>query len=835
MWDYEIPKPFYRRNIFLIPLFLVAGVVLAALLGWGMISLVYQHKVARFDIKKVEEMESASIIYDRNRKVLGRIFIQNRDAISIDNMPYAMVQAVVAQEDSRFFQHSGVDYFGVFRAALKNYRSGGIRQGASTLTQQLARNSFSLRERTYSRKLMEMFLAREVERHYSKNKILELYLNKVYFGAGFYGAEAAARGYFGKPARELTLSECATLAGLLKSPNNLSPWSNHAACVRQRDYVLGRMLELGMITKEQHDVTVASRLAVRNRSPIHTESYAIDHIRQQVMAQVGRDRAISDGYRIYTTIDADLQKVAEQSLKEQLAAVEKREGYDHQTYAEYQALTKARAKKNGSGEAESASEPTLPASDYLQGAVVALDNSTGGMLVLVGGRDFQDSQYDRAISAARPAGTAFIPLVYAAAFEKGVFPGMLFQDSVMDNRQVMIGGTTGILGEWGPERVDNRYEGSIPARAALVKSKNAATVRVGLRAGIDNLISLAKSAGINSEIRRFNSSFLGSSEVTLLDLTLAYTSFPNAGTRPKRAFVLSKIEDKEGQVIFEEKLGRARVMRDTTAYEVHSCLADVLEVGTADMAFTTHGLRKFPLGGKTGTAYNFTDVWFLGYSSAVTCGVWAGYDKPSSIYRGAFSNEIALPVWVKIMNASFANYRPVNFPTPPGIEKYEICRTSGLLATEKCVQTAQDKITGDAIENRTTYFEIATAEQAPKLDCDHGNTQQQDLVKETVAPQGEWPRAALAVEVSSVQPVAIKGPVVIGDYDPYESVKATTAGQATKVGQVAQIDSVKTGGAAPESAPSELPEVRRAEPVRPIDRAGSDSLIKLEPPPPLEF
>jgi penicillin-binding protein 1A len=832
MWDYQISRPFYRKKRFLIPALLVAVLLCAAVLGWVVVSKTYESKVAQFDLKKIEEMESASIIYDRDNKVFGRIFIQNRDTVTIENVPYSLIQAVVAQEDSRFFQHRGVDYYGVFRAALKNYRSGGIRQGASTLTQQLARNTFALRERTYDRKLMEIFLAKEIEKHYSKNKILELYLNKVYFGSGFYGAEAAARGYFGKPTRDLNLSECATLAGLLKSPNNLSPWSNHGACVRQRDYVLGRMLEQGMITRQQHDETVAAKLSVKNRTPVHTESYAMDYIRQQVVAQVGRGRAISDGYRIYTTIDSSLQKTAEESLKRHLDDVEKHEGFDHQTHAQYDAMSKSRPKKSVDADMESANG-ALPTPEYLQGAIVALQNSTGGILALVGGRDFQDSQYDRAISAARPAGTAFKPIVYAAAFEKGIFPGALFQDSVMDNRQVMIGGTTGILGEWGPERVDNRYEGPISARTALVKSKNAATVRVGLQTGIDNVIALAKRAGISNTLRRFNASFLGSSEVTLMDLTLSYTMFPDAGVRPMKPFILSKIVDKEGQVIFQENPDKVRVIRDTTAYEIHSCLADVLEVGTADKTFTTYGLKKFPLGGKTGTAYNFTDAWFIGYSSAVTCGVWAGFDKPSPIYRGAFSNEIALPIWVDVMNATFAGYKPADFPVPPGIAKYEICRNSGLLATDKCVETVQDKTTGESVEHRTTYFEIGTEQQAPKQSCVHGE-KPHDFVKEVTTPAGEWPRAALAVDVANVKPVDIKAPAVIGDEDPYNSVKPAGATDPTRTGQVAQIDS-STAPPAAQPSPADQPEVRRAEPVRPFDRPSQDSTIKLDPPPPLDF
>src|SRR5581483_1098943 len=395
-------RPFYRRVWFLLLVALVVVPLLAAVAYYIKLKAEYGGKVAQFDFTKLEEMESASTIYDRNNNVLGRIFLENRDALPYSEFPYELTQAVIAAEDNRFFQHHGVDFYGMARAALKNYRAGHIKQGASTLTQQLARNTFNLRERTYDRKVLEIFLAQEIEQRLSKEKILELYLNRVYFGNGFYGAEAAARGYFGKPAKQLTLSECATLAGMLKNPNGLSPWSNRQSCMETRNFVLGRMLELKQITQQQYDEEIARNLAVKNRRPIHADSYATDMIRQQVNDIVGKDRAISDGYRIYTTIDADLQKRAEESLRAKCNEIENRDGYEHQTMAQYAALLKQRKQNADNDEKENA-----PAPEYLQGALVVLDNSSGAILTLIGGRDFSQSQYNRAISSARPAGTAF--------------------------------------------------------------------------------------------------------------------------------------------------------------------------------------------------------------------------------------------------------------------------------------------------------------------------------------------------------------------------------------------------------------------------------------------
>jgi len=843
MWDLPRPhKPFYRRTWFLATLCTLAVLVVGVFV-WllGEIGK-WQRKAQSFDYTKLTEMESASVIYDRSNNVLGRIFIQNRDQVPLDQLSPALLTAIVAAEDARFYKHKGVDYYGIGRAFVRNFQSGGIRQGASTLTQQLARNTFPEQlppgDRSYQRKLLEMFVALEVEKHCNKRTILELYANRVFFGSGFYGAESASRGYFGKHAKDLNLSEAATLAGLLKSPSNLSPWRNRQACIEQRNRVLQRAFELELISKEEYERTLQQDLIVKNRRPIHQESYAADLVAQQVEKLVGRDAAVSDGYRIYTTIDAALQKTAETALREQLAAVERREGYEHQTYAQYDALAKAHVKKPATPDGEVAA---LAPPEYLQGAAVVLDNATGGVLALVGGRDFQHSEYDRALIARLPAGTAFKPLVYAAAFEKGMFPGTLVQDAVIDNRQVMIGGTTGILGEWGPERVDNTYEGTISARTALVKSKNAATVRLGMMIGaelkdsLSAVSSLAKDAGIDSALRPYPATFLGSSEVTLMEMTLAHTMFPNGGLRPTQPFIIDRIEEKSGNVIFQAKPSTKRVIRPTTAFEIHTCLNEVLERGTADKAFTELGLKKFELGGKTGTAYNFTDVWFLGYSSAVTCGVWAGFDKPrTTIYRGAFSSDIALPIWAQVMKSTFVDYKPKEISQPKGIIKVELCASSGLLATDKCSDVMENKDTGEKVQRRTTYFEIATDAQAPKEGCNiHGNAQQRSFVK--VVPGAEWPRPELAVDLTKRAPVLMKAPTVVGEVDPYNSVQAAKNVIAAKAldGQVAPMDS---SAQVPEPTAGPQIEVRRAEAVRPMEQLPViDSTIKLDPPEKLEF
>ncbi len=821
-----------------------------------------KNRAATFDMSKLEQMESASVILDRNDKIFGQIYVENRETIPYDQLPRDLLNAIVAAEDSKFYQHHGYDLFGIIRATLKNLLAGHVRQGASTITQQLARNSFALKEKTFRRKLLEIFLARRIEQDFGKQKILELYLNRIYFGAGLYGAEAAARGYFGKPAREMSLTECATLAGLIKSPNRLSPWTDKAASREARNYVLNRMRELGLIDRAKASAAQAEDIVIGSRQNARGQTYAVDYIRQQVIAAVGWDRAMNEGFRIHTTIDADLQKVAEESLRKSLDQAEQHSGYNHQTYAEYAANFR-KAKSSGAMSSQ-------PAPEYLQGAVIGLNNETGGILVLVGGRDFEHNQYDRALQAKRPAGTAMKPFVYAAAFENGMYPGSVVEDSPLDNRAVMIGGTTGILGEWGPESADNRYEGPMTARQALAKSKNGATIRVGMDAGLDEVTQLCRTAGIRSALRPYPATFLGSSEITLAELALAYTIFPNGGWRTIAPHILERIEEKDGTVWHAQRdsSNRQNVIKPETAYEVHSCLVDALETGTGKAAHSQYGLKKIPaVAGKTGTAYDFTDALFAGYDNNFTCAVWAGFDKPQKIYRGAFGHELAMPVWVDIMNAAAEHYPPREIKQPPGLKQIEICSRSGLLATDKCYDTVKGT-TGDAVQKRTTYMEIATAAQMPAEPCNVHGEPRARLVRDVSTTA--FPRAELAVDLNELKPVIVKSPTLLADKDPYNSAKsiakADAAGEkqiaqketpakidngaggsrTTKTGRPERVDELGSGSineksedgkpilkAIPVEPTEEKPvEIRRAIPVGPLDEVDDNALLKSATPPP---
>ena len=782
----------------------------------------------QFDLSRLERMESASLIYDRKGDLMGKIFIQNRDPVPYEKLSPWLVKAVVAAEDQRFWEHTGVDYWGIVRAAQANWTAGRIRQGASTVTQQLARNSFDLKERTYRRKLLEMALAVQIEKKFPKEKIMEMYLNRVYFGGGLYGAEAAARGYFGVSAAELTASQAATLAGLLKSPNSLSPWANPAGARENRDVVLRQMRDMGFLTGLEYQKAVADQLVIRERPSPVKESYALDHIRQQAIASLGFERAMNGGFRIYTTIDAEMQRVAERALQRRLAEVEKRPGYANETFEDFRRRYDARPPKPGASN-------TMPPT-YLQGAVLVLDNLSGGIVVMVGGRDFRHSEYNRSVQGRRPLGTAFVPLLYAAAFEKGVFPGAVVQDWALDNRLVGIGGSSGVLGEWGVERADNEYEGEVTVRDAFVRGKNAAVVRVGFKTGLDALGKLTKDAGIGSPLRPFANAYLGSSEFTLEESTLAYTMFPGGGSRPARTHIIDRIDDGEGETIYRRTEERKEVVSAATAWQVHSLMTDALARGTASKAMTDYGLAVAGAAGKTGTSYGFTDLWFLGYDEKLTCGVWMGFDKPQQIFRGAFSRDLALPVWVDVMNASRGDFPSSPLKAPVTVEQVQVCRLSGDLATDKCIEKIR-RPDGTEVTESTAYTEYARIGKAPSAACPLHSGGPQSYVKEF--SEEEWPRAAAAIDLSKIRPVDISSLPVVGAADPYQSVSpASMGGMAAEmpVAEAVAVNAFVLPAGTVGGADSAIPE------VRPAQAAGVSAAVQTErpamslpAPPPIRF
>jgi membrane peptidoglycan carboxypeptidase len=805
-------KPFLQSKLFWVPL---ASMALLAFVGWvafGILTSKYEKRAEEFDLDQMGEMESASILYDRKGREFGKLFIQNRQPVPYERLPEFMTKAVIAAEDNRFYDHDGVDYMGILRALITNYRKGKISQGASTVTQQVARNSFELRERTYERKLVELYLSWRIEKRFSKKEIMNFYLNRVYFGSGFYGAEAASQGYFGRPSIEMTIGQCATLAGLLKSPQALSPFNNPEDSLEARNFVLKRMRELGFITRRQLEEETQAPLGVVKRTNPFKVSYAIELIRQQAIKSLGFEKAMNGGYRIYTTLDVDLQREADNASKEVLAKIESQTGYPHPTFAQYRAATKKIEDAINSGNMA----VKMPEPKYLQTATLVVENTAGGILALSGGRDFRHSEYNRAVQGKRAVGTAFTPFVFGAAFQTGIFPGEIVQDACIDNRYVMVGGETGILGEWGVEVAENEYEGPMTARDALVKGKNAATVRLGMKVGLPAVKSTAGAVGISSPLRDYANTFLGSSEASLDELVLAYTVFPNLGQRPADLYIIQSIRDGNGETIYKAPRKRYRAISPTASFQVHSCLTDFMERGVGSLATKQFGLGKFPVAGKSGTAYGFTDTYFIGYTDKVTCGVWVGFDKPTKIYRGAFGKDLALPIWSKIMNATAQSFPPAALQKPNILKEVEICRTSGLLTSPRCIpqqkgnaKTAQQSNSND---EPPTYKEFATDQQMPTVPCDVHGGGVRNYAKEY--NQEDWPRAATTIDLTKIRPIAVTSSALIGFNDIYRSVQPGAESDNDANIPVAKALPVNIPPPAAQAVDKRAPvEIRRAEPV----------------------
>ena len=637
-----------------------------------------------FDLRNLEQLEVASRIVDRNGQELGRIFVQNRRPISIDEVSDHFINALIAAEDGSFYTHDGVDYKGVLRAVYLNFKSNEISQGASTITQQLARNTFELRDRTVSRKVTEAFLARRIEKELGdKQRVLELYINRIYFGSGYYGIAAAAEGFFGKEAKDLTIVEAATLAGVIRNPYYRSPRKFPDACKKTRDYVLSLMKKEGYIDRETMERAQASLVRpVDKKSLTGKSGYVYEKVRQEVIKIIGTEAVNSGGYVIETTIDSELQTLASQAMRDQLAMIEEHPGYRGETFEEYKAK-KAEYEKTHE-DADAADPPR-----YLQGSLILIDNQTGAVLAQVGGRSFQHSMFDRTDLGRYRTGTVFKPFVYASAFEKGFFPGTLLEDSPMNNSMVMVGGTSGILGEWGTENPTNVYDNSVTARQALAKGKNAATIRMGTKAGLENVVHTAEMAGLDfqGDLKKFNATMLGRNPASVNQMALAYTIFPNGGTRPEKTYMISNIRDVDGNVIHSASIARAKEepIDRYTAFQINSILSDSFDYGTAKKARERYGLGDYPVAGKTGTEYNHTDNWFAGYTSELTCVAWIGFDKRKKIYDGAVSSDTVLPVWTKVMNAAAKVTDPQPFRPPADAEEVEICLKSGELACDDCL------------------------------------------------------------------------------------------------------------------------------------------------------
>src|SRR6266446_3631166 len=485
-------------------LLLLAGAAFAVFLFYGTWA-------QTFDMKNVGEMPERSTVYDVDGKIYSRLAGANRLKVSLSEVSPFFVTTVLTREDARFYQHGGIDWRGILRAVARDILSRSAKEGASSITQQLARNSLPLGGRTISRKLLEAMVALRIEHQFTKQQILELYVNRIYFGTGCYGVETASQAYFGKSASKLNLPEAALLAGLIRSPNRFSPLKNPEGAVVQRNAVLDRMVQLKKLSPEQAEQAKMAKITPHpRRLSFIQENYAMDAVQRDLNLLLTQDQIDNGGLFIYTTLDPSVQNAAQQALETQLTKIERQRNFHHPIKATYQPP-------------ENGEDSSMP---YLEGAVVAIDNASGGIRALVGGRDYSQSKFNRALSPAnRQVGSAFKPFVYTLAFTHGLLPGASISDGPIQPGE--IDGA----GNWSPGNSDGTYGGVQPCSYGLIHSRNTMSVRVGQFAGLDSVQKVANTLGLGQNIPHGPAIYIGSFETNLKDLSAAYSAFPNAGVQ----------------------------------------------------------------------------------------------------------------------------------------------------------------------------------------------------------------------------------------------------------------------------------------------------------------
>ncbi|HZS61049.1 MAG TPA: PBP1A family penicillin-binding protein [Gemmatimonadaceae bacterium] len=621
------------------------------------------------DVLKGFQPRQTSKLYAADGSFLAELGLERRTLLRLNEIPKPVRDAFVITEDKRFYEHKGIDWNRVFGAMAHDIMRGGFAQGFSTITMQLARNIFPetlTREKTLVRKLKEAKVARAIEARYPKDTILELYLNQIYLGNGAYGVEAAAQRYFGKSARELNLAEAATLAALPKGPERYNPKRFPDRAVTRRNTVIELMRRTGAITDAAASEARAYPLQLaRRRESGDVAPYFVEWVRQQLDAQFGRS-LYEQGLKVYTTLDPDMQSAADRALEQQLRAIEGgRYGkFPHTTYEQYIA-------RNASGEQQDVAN-----SPYLQGCFVALEPRTGAVRAMVGGRDFDDSKFNRCTQALRQPGSSFKPIVYADAIQNGRPPSYMVDDSPLSIPQ--YDGT-----EWTPKDDDGKFLGLMTMRRGLYSSRNMVAIRIGMELGPESVIDEARRFGITTPIHPYPSIYIGSEGVYPMEIVSAYSAFANLGQRVA-PMAITRVENAKGQVLWEPSAVTVPVMQPTEAWLMVDMMKDVVLHGTAYSATTAAGFR-LPAGGKTGTTNDGNDVWFIGYTADLVAGVWIGMDRPTKIKANAQGGILAAPAWTTFMLEVYRRKpAPPDWPRPDGLVSKDIDRTTGMLRNPYC-------------------------------------------------------------------------------------------------------------------------------------------------------
>src|SRR3979409_2146411 len=681
--------------------------------------LVYSTDLPQVDALERHRPSSVTELYDGQGRVIGTFALQRRVIAAYDDYPEVLRNALVSIEDKDFYRHSGINFFRIVGAAYRDIESGGKVQGASTLTMQLARNLFLSPDRRWQRKVQEAMLAIQIERRFTKPQIFTLYANQIFLGHGVYGFESASEFYFSKPAKNLTLDEAALLAGLPKGPTIYSPINHADRAQKRRNLVINAMLEDGKVTAAQADVARSAPLDLHlAHDPNSLAPYFVEEVRRYLEGKYGTDQVHEGGLKVYTSLDVDLQKAANQSVLDGLAAYERRHGwkahlenilaegltiekYSHPDWDDEPdvngyihavvtssgtgiatpkfgryaaALTQSDAAwtqqklpnilKTGdicyvrilSLSSNGAARVSLEQDSGAQGALIAIDNATGGIKAMVGGRDFNESKFNRATQAMRQVGSSFKPYVYTTLIDQGASP----DDTILDEPVTFETSS----GPYSPHNYDDKFEGIITLRRALAQSRNIPALKLANKVGIKTVIDYAARFGITAKLPPYLPVALGSAEITLIEQTSAYSVFPNDGVRVTPRYI-TRVTDYEGRVLEEDFPDVKDAISSRTARIMTSMLREVVLHGTATAAANL----PFPVAGKTGTTNDFTDAWFVGFSPTVTCGVWVGFDEKRSLGAKETGAHAALPIWMNFMTVAMsekemAGKRPREFFDP---------------------------------------------------------------------------------------------------------------------------------------------------------------------------
>ncbi len=646
---------------------LIGYPAVATICAIALLAVIYGIRSQQYDLHRIHAMPERSLILDRLGEEIDRIHGEKRKVVPLSQVAEPFHKAILAREDERFYQHGAIDPIGIVRAFLKNLQ--GKREGASTLTQQLASDVFQLKRgekrgdllRQLDRKCLEIAIAIRIESFMKKDDILQAYINQINWGRQIKGVGEASRIYFEKHPSQLTLSESALLAGIVRGPDAYNPFKSIEASTRERNTTLERMVAAKAITRAEADAAKAEPIEVRPTwRREYKESYAMDSIRRDLEVILEKEDIQLGGLTITTTIDLRLQRVAEEALDKKLRETERISGYPHPT----------RTAWKESGNTGNQSPP------YIQGAAVVIENRTGAILSIVGGRDANESRFNRAQDGQRQIGSIFKPFVYLAAFDRGLRPDTQISDGPIQPGEIKGGGS------WRPNNSDGKFGGLHPASYGLVRSRNTMSVRVGNYASLSRVKEVARMAGFSNPMPENPASFLGTWEATPWEVATAYTMFPNDGVR-YRPYLISEIKDRNGNILYSTPSLPYQAASAGSAWSVSRILNQVATSGTAS-AVKRLGFDK-PCAGKTGTTNDFKDAWFAGYTSSLTCAVWVGFDQPKKTIQGGYGSTLSLPVWVDVMKtADRLGYKAGQLHSNVNLVDCRLCRLSGKRATPGC-------------------------------------------------------------------------------------------------------------------------------------------------------